>query len=278
MSRSFKHFSKCMKLILISSMILLMVISAYGQTTAAGWHDKGFALSNQGKLDDALRCFEEAVKLNPNDALSWYDIGVILGGYGKYADAVKAYENAIQIDPYDARSWWGKGAALGKLGQYDEAIKALDESIRLNPYDAEAWNNKGYALYDLGKYGDAIAACDEALRLNPNFVAAQRNKGLALERLGQRAEPTVFSDPWMNSQQRASATGHTYHGTRAPSSSNGVIGNVGGNYLANLDTKVYHYPSCAWAQKILPENRIWFSDPNSARSAGYRACEKCNPK
>ena len=191
---------------------------------------------------------------------------------------LKKQFSLIQIDHYDARSWWGKGAALGKLGKYDEALKALDESLRLNPYDAEARNNKGYALYDLGKYGDAIAAYDEALRLDPNFVAAKRNKGLALERLGQRAETTVFSDPWMNSQQRASVTGHTYHGTRAPSSSNGVIGTVGGNYLANLDIKVYHYSSCAWAQKILPENRIWFSDPNSARSAGYRACEKCNPQ
>jgi len=58
---------------------------------------------------------------------------------------------------------------------------------------------------------------------------------------------------------------------------NAVSENAGGSYLANSDTKVYHYPSCAWAQRINPENRIWFSNPNEARSAGYRPCEKCNP-
>jgi hypothetical protein len=90
-------------------------------------------------------------------------------------------------------------------------------------------------------------------------------------------EPTVFADTWMNSQPSNDVTGHTYHGTRTPPSSSMAVGNVGGSYLANSDTKVYHYPSCAWAQKILPENRRWFSNPNEARSAGYRPCEKCNP-
>ncbi|MCX6013475.1 MAG: hypothetical protein NTV30_08745, partial [Chloroflexi bacterium] len=58
---------------------------------------------------------------------------------------------------------------------------------------------------------------------------------------------------------------------------NAVSENAGDGYLANLDTKVYHYPSCAWAQKILPENRIWFSSPDEAISAGYMPSEKCNP-
>ena len=58
---------------------------------------------------------------------------------------------------------------------------------------------------------------------------------------------------------------------------NAVSGNYGDSYLANSDTKVYHYPSCAWAQKIDPQNRIWFSNPNEASSVGYRPCEKCNP-
>jgi hypothetical protein len=53
--------------------------------------------------------------------------------------------------------------------------------------------------------------------------------------------------------------------------------NTESSYIGNTDTMVYHYPSCAWAEKILPENRIWFSSPSEAISAGYRPCEKCNP-
>lgn len=176
-----------------------------------------------------------------------------------------------------AEAWFNKGNDFYDKGIYDLAINCYKEVIRIDPNHVAAWNNLGYALYSQGNFDAAIKAYDEALMLNPNFAAAQYNKGLALGRLGSRAESVVFSDPWMNSQPRSSATGHTYHGTHAPLSSNVAIGNAVGNYLANSDTKVYHYPSCTWAQKIHPENRIWFSTPNEARFNGYRPCEKCNP-
>ncbi len=58
---------------------------------------------------------------------------------------------------------------------------------------------------------------------------------------------------------------------------NTVYENTESSYIGNTDTMVYHYPSCAWVEKILPENRIWFSSPSEAMSSGYRPCEKCNP-
>ena len=48
-----------------------------------------------------------------------------------------------------------------------------------------------------------------------------------------------------------------------------------GRYPANKDTKVYHEPGCTWADKIKPENLLWFSSPAEAEAAGYRHCEKC---
>ena len=171
--------------------------------------------------------------------------------------------------------WSNKGGALNNTGKYDEAIGACDEAIRLDPNYATAWNNKGLSLASQGKYSESIKCFDEAIRLAPNDAGFLHNKEASLCRLGKCNEPAGFEDTWMNSQPSAGVTGHTYHGARAPSSS-AAVGNVGGSYLANLDTKVYHNPSCAWAQNP-SENRIWFSNPNEARSAGYRPCEKCNP-
>lgn len=48
-----------------------------------------------------------------------------------------------------------------------------------------------------------------------------------------------------------------------------------GGYPANRDTKVYHEPGCAWADKIEPENLIGFNSPQDAEAEGYRHCEKC---
>lgn len=163
------------------------------------------------------------------------------------------------------------------LGGVHSTIKAYDEATRLDPNYANAWNNKGLALASQSKYEEAIKAFDQAIRLDPNNSGFVQNKDASLCRLGKCAEPTGFDDTWMNSQPSATPTGHTYHGKSISSSSKMAIINIDSSFLGNLDTKVYHYPSCAWAQKINSENRIWFTDSNEALSAGYKPCKKCNP-
>ncbi len=52
---------------------------------------------------------------------------------------------------------------------------------------------------------------------------------------------------------------------------------AGDQIPGNSKTKVYHKPSCTWAGKIKPENLVWFSSYEEAKSSGYRACQKCKP-
>ena len=60
----------------------------------------------------------------------------------KFEEAIKAYDEAIRLDPKLAIAWYNKGVALGDLGKYDEAIEAYDEAIRLDPNYATAWTTK----------------------------------------------------------------------------------------------------------------------------------------
>ena len=83
-----------------------------------------------------------------NNAIAWDNKGLALYSHGEYDEAVKAYEEAIRLNPKDADAWIGKGSALGKQGKYDEVIKAYEEAIRLDPKLAMAWYNKGNALDD----------------------------------------------------------------------------------------------------------------------------------
>jgi len=48
-------------------------------------------------------------------------------------------------------------------------------------------------------------------------------------------------------------------------------------YVGSKNSNVYHYPSCEWAQRIKPENEIWFSNIMEARARGYYPCRVCNP-
>ncbi|MEK6831215.1 MAG: tetratricopeptide repeat protein, partial [Thermoproteota archaeon] len=72
-----------------------------------------------------------------------------------YADAIKAYDQAIKLDPKYREAWNNKGVALFNLGKYEVAIRVYDQAIKLDPNDADVWHNKGIALEKLGKYNEA---------------------------------------------------------------------------------------------------------------------------
>lgn len=48
-------------------------------------------------------------------------------------------------------------------------------------------------------------------------------------------------------------------------------------YVGSTKSDKYHYPECRWAGKISPENEIWFSSSQDAKSKGYVSCGVCHP-
>ena len=48
-----------------------------------------------------------------------------------------------------------------------------------------------------------------------------------------------------------------------------------GTYVGSVDSDKYHIPGCRFAEKILPENEIWFDTVEEAQAAGYSPCGVC---
>jgi tetratricopeptide (TPR) repeat protein len=146
--------------------------SVSGPSTATDWINKGHDLYMQGKYDEAIKAYDEAIKLDPKYDAAWNNKGIALSLQGKYDEAIKAYDEAIRLDPKYTNAWNNKGWALNRLGKYDDAIKAYDEAIRLDPKYANAWNNKGVVLEILGKTTEASTAFAKAkelgIRANPS--------------------------------------------------------------------------------------------------------------
>ena len=52
----------------------------------------------------------------------------------------------------------------------------------------------------------------------------------------------------------------------------------GGGYVANMNTKKFHYPSCSSVRQIKAENRWDYTGTREELiSMGYEPCRKCNP-
>jgi curved DNA-binding protein CbpA len=137
----------------------------FDSNDAWGWRNKGSALYFLGKYDDAIKCYDESIKIDPSNPIVWNNKGLALYYLEKYDDAILAYEHAITINPSDADAWNSKGNSLNSLKKYEEAILAYEHAITINPSDADAWNSKGNSLNSLGKSDDAKKCYDKSKEL-----------------------------------------------------------------------------------------------------------------
>jgi tetratricopeptide (TPR) repeat protein len=155
---------------------------------ASAWYNKGVALVDLGKYEEALVYFDKAIELNPNDAEVWDNKGIVLGYLGKHEEALVCFNKALEQNPNNADAWYNKGVALYDLGKIQEAISCYNEAIEIKPNNADVWHMKGLALVNLSNYEEAIDCFNKALKLNPNFVNTWYVKGLALGKLGKYEE------------------------------------------------------------------------------------------
>lgn len=86
----------------------------------------------------------------------------------KFAEAIKTFEQVVRMEPNNARAHYGIGAAYEEMAQYDKAIPSLREAVRLDSSNASQWYDLGECLYETGQYPAAQQALEKAANLQPN--------------------------------------------------------------------------------------------------------------
>lgn len=157
-------------------------------TYAPAWRAKGRALRVAGNPNAAVQCYEKALEHQPDDEASLFDLAHILHELGRGEEELHAYDELLGRNPRNASAWMNRGVALHEAGRFEEALACYDRILAMRLEAAAAWNNRGAALLRLGRFEEALAACDEAFALEPGFADAVTNRTTALANLG-RDEP-----------------------------------------------------------------------------------------
>jgi len=149
----------------------------------------GTPVSSWNKSDDAFVNVAKEIRKTVKELLVDQLKAENFNGYleKRYIEALAAYEQAIDIDPYNALAYSNKGDVLYALKRYEDALNAYEDANQLYSENAMIHNGKGKTLYKLHYYEDALAAHDEALRIDPNLAEAYRDKADVLEALATQA-------------------------------------------------------------------------------------------
>jgi predicted O-linked N-acetylglucosamine transferase (SPINDLY family) len=147
--------------------------------------EQGIGAFTQGRLDQAVACFAQALQWQPDNAGTCCNLGLALLHLGQAHAAALRFQQALALQPELAEAHNNLGMALLQMGQYEEAVHSFRHVLRLRPELAEAHNNLGMVLVDLGRHDEALDCFQRALQLRPDLAEAHNNLGMVLAERGQ---------------------------------------------------------------------------------------------
>ena len=166
-------------------------------------YSEGKAFDSQGEYERAIEKMDEVIRLDPQCAAAYSGRGFATLHIGRNQEALRDYNEAIRLAP-DApdlyNSYYNRGLVYSDLGQHRQAIQDFNEAIRLFP--GQGWLYDGRAtVYD--RMGDEQSArndrdqacrfhvdrayCDAIKRPTPTFVPTRT--------LTPTQNPTPFPTP-----------------------------------------------------------------------------------
>jgi tetratricopeptide (TPR) repeat protein len=138
-----------------------------GEKLAEIYERRGVAHRAQGDLNQAIKDYDQAIKLNGKFAQAFNNRGVAYDAKGDFDRAIADFDQAIKLKPTAIAHFNRGNAYLGK-SQYDHAIDDFNQAIKLKPDFAQAYDNRCWARAVVGILKQALADCNEALRMMPN--------------------------------------------------------------------------------------------------------------
>jgi adenylate cyclase len=134
-----------------------------------------FAKYTQAGWNNAIRYYEEALKLDPNYALAYcgladnyaYMGSVVMPEKEAIAKEKEFAQKALALDPELAEAHMSLALALVAAYDWRNGLKEFDRALELNPNLAFAYELQAWTVNGLGRFDEAIAKTRKAVELDP---------------------------------------------------------------------------------------------------------------
>ncbi|MBI4862033.1 MAG: tetratricopeptide repeat protein [Candidatus Riflebacteria bacterium] len=190
-------------------------------TCARARTNLGLALEKQGLYDEAVREYEMALLIMPDDPYTLNNLGTLHFQLGRNQEARRLLARAVARVPGYPEALSNLGAVECELGDLPSALAHIRAALTAKPHHVSALLNLGMVLRRHGKqrHAEAEAAYQEAIRIDPGNATAFNNLGALYLDAGQgdRAVKafsrvislrTESSQAWMNLARAWASSGH----------------------------------------------------------------------
>ncbi len=142
---------------------------------AVAWHERAISLAQVGHVADAIESEKRAIGLNASLPEPFVHLGVLEAGRGRLDEALRAFETATLLDPNNAVAWNNRGNALGAAGRRDEAEAAYRKASELAPGDPDPRNGLAVLLVRSGRLAEAESILAQLTQVSPGHAEAHLN-------------------------------------------------------------------------------------------------------
>ncbi len=135
-------------------------------------------------------------ELQPGHAATLNQRGVALHNLNRFEEALSDNRQAQPLDPTNAGICSDIGADLHRLGRHEEALEWFDRALDLRPGFAWALKNKAVTLTEMHRFDEAVVLYRHIKRIDPENAEADWNVGLIQLRTGD------FESGWATREAR----------------------------------------------------------------------------
>jgi len=157
----------------------------HDQFNSDWWMVKGYAYTQLGQHEQAAGCYEEMVRLGPDNMLGWNLLAQSQRAARQPERAAQTLNNALLIRSDSSATWFLLGESYSDLRRHQLAAQAYRQAVRLNRDFSQAWYGLGRSYARQGRQADFEQIVQTLARLDPPLA-----QQLAKERPGPQLPQT----------------------------------------------------------------------------------------
>lgn len=132
----------------------------------------GLALLQSGKTGDAIRQFEIATSINPNDYIAQFNLGNFYFKNHDYNTSEFHFKKSIAGNPKFEKAYTNLGIALMNMKKFDDAEQKFMRALNINMHSSKATYNLGLLYEITNRKEKAIDYYNKTLEISPRHEKA----------------------------------------------------------------------------------------------------------